>query len=384
MARFRLPAPSSAPNGWSYCAGPTSPTARRRLPGICRSACASRAADHRRRSGRHCRRDPPRAGRPSPRADRALFAPDRQGVRRFSERRCDRTARRTRRRSGRPWRGADPPPASGASRSSDPIELPFPALGLSRRVLDEALLRRAEASGARLRLGHAVRQITRERKSWLNHTRDRDPVVAEDVFLATGKHELRDLARPGAARGAVGFKMYFRLAPAQTAALTGEITLICSPAAMPACSAWRQGKRCCASHSAVPDSGDRRHLVRPAGSADRGEPPLDRILDGAQPLLPRPLAVAGVPYGFLHRESPATATGLFRLGDQVAVIPSLTGDGVAIALHSGTLAARAWLGGDRCRPHIIVGLPATCGVRCALPGCCTAPGQRARSRRSRS
>ena len=31
--------------------------------------------------------------------------------------------------------------------------------------------------------------------------------------------------------------------------------------------------------------------------------------------------------------------GLFRLGDQVGVIPSLTGDGMAIALHSARLAA---------------------------------------------
>jgi len=31
------------------------------------------------------------------------------------------------------------------------------------------------------------------------------------------------------------------------------------------------------------------------------------------------------------------------VGDQAAVIPSLTGDGVALALSSGTLAARTWL-----------------------------------------
>ena len=33
------------------------------------------------------------------------------------------------------------------------------------------------------------------------------------------------------------------------------------------------------------------------------------------------------------------------LGDQVAVIPSLTGDGMAIALHSGTIGAESWLAG---------------------------------------
>jgi menaquinone-9 beta-reductase len=59
--------------------------------------------------------------------------------------------------------------------------------------------------------------------------------------------------------------------------------------------------------------------------------------------LPRPLAVAGIPYGY--RARPASANGLFRLGDQAAVIPSLTGDGMAIAVHSGQEAAGAWLAG---------------------------------------
>jgi len=50
-----------------------------------------------------------------------------------------------------------------------------------------------------------------------------------------------------------------------------------------------------------------------------------------------------VPYGY-QTGSPA-ADGLFRLGDQAAVIPSLTGDGMAIALHSGRTAAETWLAG---------------------------------------
>ncbi|HZZ34550.1 MAG TPA: hypothetical protein VFE03_02400, partial [Caulobacteraceae bacterium] len=41
-----------------------------------------------------------------------------------------------------------------------------------------------------------------------------------------------------------------------------------------------------------------------------------------------------------HRPTPADPPGLFRLGDQAAVIPSFCGDGMAIALHSGRLAAR--------------------------------------------
>src|SRR5690606_17015126 len=38
--------------------------------------------------------------------------------------------------------------------------------------------------------------------------------------------------------------------------------------------------------------------------------------------------------------------GLFRLGDQMAVIPSFAGDGIAMALHSAFLAAHACLAGE--------------------------------------
>jgi len=52
--------------------------------------------------------------------------------------------------------------------------------------------------------------------------------------------------------------------------------------------------------------------------------------------------VAAVPYGW---RAAHTSAGLFRLGDQAAVIASLAGDGVAIALASGTSAAHHYLQG---------------------------------------
>jgi flavin-dependent dehydrogenase len=48
------------------------------------------------------------------------------------------------------------------------------------------------------------------------------------------------------------------------------------------------------------------------------------------------MAVAGVPYGFLHRGG-----GPFRVGDQASVVPSFCGEGVAMALWSGIRAAKA-------------------------------------------
>lgn len=56
----------------------------------------------------------------------------------------------------------------------------------------------------------------------------------------------------------------------------------------------------------------------------------------------RPLAIAGLPYGHIHAPTADDAPGLFRLGDQATVIASLTGDGVALALASASLATRVW------------------------------------------
>ena len=61
----------------------------------------------------------------------------------------------------------------------------------------------------------------------------------------------------------------------------------------------------------------------------------------------RPLAISGVPYGFVHQG----ADGPFRLGDQAAVIPSFCGEGMAIALRSATLAASVIANGGTASDH---------------------------------
>ena len=68
---------------------------------------------------------------------------------------------------------------------------------------------------------------------------------------------------------------------------------------------------------------------------------LASLLNRATPLWDKPVAVAAIPYGFLRRE--VISDGIYPLGDQLAVIPSYTGDGTSIALHTGITAARAVL-----------------------------------------
>jgi flavin-dependent dehydrogenase len=255
--------------------------------------------------------------------------------------------------------------------------LPFPACGLSRRVLDAAVLQRAVEAGADVQLGSGVRDLTLGPAGWRLRT-ERGTYDATSVFLATGKHDLRAHQRPGVRTGAVGLKMYFRLAPVQRQLLTGVIELYLAPGIYAGLQNVEHDRSvlCLAVRA-----GYVRSWTDLLIALTTAMPQLRQRLDGADALLPRPLAVAGVPYGFLHRpasrlpaarsraaptdpapipvDSPApclpaaltaAATSpnatLYRLGDQAAVIPSLAGDGIAIALHSGGLAAACRLNGQ--------------------------------------
>jgi menaquinone-9 beta-reductase len=217
--------------------------------------------------------------------------------------------------------------------------LPFPALGLSRRTLDAALLREAQAAGAIIRSGQTVRRLIREGDGWC--VQGDVALTAETVFLASGKHDLRDVPRRHTAHDAIGVKMYFALAPGPARMLEGAIELTLFPGGYCGMQMVEDGRAvlCIAVRRSAFQAcggGWSSLLAAIEGRSRR----FAAMLSGARALLPRPVAVAGIPYGYR-----APAGDLFRLGDQAAVIASLTGDGIAIALHSGQHAAEAWLGG---------------------------------------
>jgi flavin-dependent dehydrogenase len=222
--------------------------------------------------------------------------------------------------------------------------LPFAAVGLSRRTLDAALLSNAERAGAIVKTGQTVRHLTREAGEWVVQTGDQTELSAETVFLATGKHDLRDLPRARADQGAVGMKMYFALAPGPEKTLKGAVELTLFPGGYAGMQPVENGQ-------SVLCIAIQRHAFQRYGAGwpglitaiEQRSRRFATMLAGASPLLPRPLAVAGIPYGYQAR--PTFLEGLFRVGDQAAVIPSLTGDGMAIALHSGKMAAETWLSG---------------------------------------
>jgi flavin-dependent dehydrogenase len=182
--------------------------------------------------------------------------------------------------------------------------------------------------------------LTHDGTAWRVQTSDTS-LTAETVFLATGKHDLRDQPRPHSPQDAIGLKTYLSLAPGPAERLDGTTELTLFPGGY-------AGMQFVENRQAVLCIAIKRQAFQGLGgnwpsllaAIERDSPRFAMMLAGSRPLLPRPLAVAGIPYGY---QSPPGA--LFRLGDQAAVIPSLTGDGMAIALHSGQYAARSWLNG---------------------------------------
>ena len=232
------------------------------------------------------------------------------------------------------------------------IALPFPALGLTRRALDEALLQRAAQLGATVRRGHAVRSLQAGPHGI--HIRSDLPTgfAGEAVFLATGKHELRGVSRPTRTLRPLGLKTYFDLAPDQAASLQGavELVLLRDGYAGLQCVEFGRVVLCLVTGADRMRHADGNWPMLLAELLDEA-PHLRLRLRGARDRLPRPLAIAGIPYGHLQLPDPHEP-GLFRLGDQGCVIPSLTGDGVAIALHSAVLAVAVWQsGGDAVTYH---------------------------------
>ncbi len=228
--------------------------------------------------------------------------------------------------------------------------LPFPAFSLSRRVLDEAVLAKASACGAEVRRGAAVRTLTRGAQGWVATLDGGENIVAGDAFLATGKHDLRGWKRPpGRQNDLIAFKLHWRVSPAQAGALAACVELFLFPGGYAGLARVEDGvANLCL---VVRQRQFKRFGGRWDGLLDslRAEvPALRQRLTEAAPCDDRPLALASIPYGFVHRRS--DGPGPWRLGDQAAVIPSFAGEGISIAFHSARLAAETYLAdGDSAR-----------------------------------
>jgi menaquinone-9 beta-reductase len=232
---------------------------------------------------------------------------------------------------------------SGQARGA----LPFAACGVSRERLDEQLLARAGAYGAQVRRGLLVRRLERTGHAWRATLANGEAIEAPIALLATGKHDLRAHRRPRGAGGAViGFKMHWRLADAQAAELAGHVELVWFAGGYAGLQPIEHGlANLCLVITAAAFAQVGRSWPQLLGHLARMAPHFAARLRGARPAWPRPATIAGVPYGHVHQDD-AGGDGLYRAGDQFAVIPSFTGEGVALALRTARLAALRILAGE--------------------------------------
>ena len=215
--------------------------------------------------------------------------------------------------------------------------LPQRAIGLSRHYLDQLLIDKARAMGAGVEVGIIA-------KSWVDKQiilSDSASFAPETMFLATGKHDVNGLGRPRDADQTLGLRIRLRPGPTLVRLVGGAIELhffergYCGIVLQEN----GQGNLCLAVRKSRFAQAASDPTVLLSQWADESPAFGDRLAFKTG----TPDAIGAVPYGWVAKQA---VPGVFRLGDQAAVIPSLAGEGNAIAIASGMMAAKSWAAGE--------------------------------------
>ncbi|WP_152542716.1 NAD(P)/FAD-dependent oxidoreductase [Sphingobium sp. Ant17] len=218
------------------------------------------------------------------------------------------------------------------------IELPLPApgMGLSRHRLDTLLRAATTDAGVTFRLGHAVRTLTPTAIT----LDDGQGLDWDSLFLATGKQDVRGAARRrDGADPELGLRLRLPASPARQRLIGGRIELHWVEGGYVGLLLQEDGSAnlCMAVRKSRLTAAGGRPLGLIAALADRSPALADRL--GDLPADAGVDAIGDVPYGW---RATTTWPGLYRLGDQAAVIPSLAGEGIGIALASAEAAVAQW------------------------------------------
>ena len=163
------------------------------------------------------------------------------------------------------------------------------------------------------------------------------------MILATGKYGLRGVSdsRDGSL---VGLKMHLRLPADRASTLARRVELFMLDRAYVGLELVEDG----IANLCLVMAREQAAQLGPGWPALRdhlaaAHAQLAARLEGATPQFDKPLAVVCPDGGHIHDESDPAA---YRIGDRLAHIPPFTGDGMAIAVASGALAAEHILAGQ--------------------------------------
>ena len=214
------------------------------------------------------------------------------------------------------------------------VTLPRPAWGLSRHALDIAMRARAKAEGASLTIdtvrGVEPGRVVGKTGEYASHF----------IFLASGKHDIRGQSRPRTRSDtALGLRLRLTKSPERDRLIGDAIELHLFPGGY-AGIVLQEGNSaniCLALRKSALADAESSPETLFAQVADRSPAFAARLGDDWRG--GRFDTIGAVPYGYIAKD---TEPGIWRLGDQAAVIPSLAGEGISIALASGTMAAHCW------------------------------------------
>lgn len=217
--------------------------------------------------------------------------------------------------------------------------LPQPGMGVSRYRLDTVMQALAVARGAGLERGVRVKALV----DGIVTTADGATLSGAAIFLASGKHglpgERRDAPNPARGDPVTGLRCRLPANDALHRLIGGAVELFLFDRGYIGLVEQEDG------------SGNLCLAVHKSRLAEAGGKPEQLIAQwaGASPALAARLAagamgpadaIGAVPYGWQYRGDAGDSA--WRLGDQAAVIPSLAGEGMGIALYSAVDAAAAF------------------------------------------
>lgn len=217
-------------------------------------------------------------------------------------------------------------------RSNVHFTFPFPGRGLSRYKLDEDLLSNAQEAGADVFRGVRMRDYRKEDKGLIKVETSAGDFYARYLFMAIGKHDYsKEHKRLGKDQSYLGLKTHIRLK-----SLGPEFKETTALFSFPGgyggiCPVGNEAMNFCFIINKEIYKSLNGNIETAIAYASQSNPRLDSVLQQADFIEPM-CAVGHIPYGFLSRNS--HQENVYFLGDQRAVIPSFTGDGMAIALST--------------------------------------------------
>jgi flavin-dependent dehydrogenase len=223
--------------------------------------------------------------------------------------------------------------------------LPFPAFSFSRLALDENLLQLAISNGVEVKREANVTELFYSDKSWNVKWSNENSAAANSIFLASGKHNLKGCPRAlGVQNDMIGFKMHFKLDAAQEKNIAENVEIILFDGGYVGLEPIEGGLvNLCLVVKKLRFSQCEKNWTKLLKYIEKSSPYFANLMKNSSSNWKQPLAIFGIPYGFVYQDISNEPEGLYRLGDQMAVIPSFCGDGMAIALHTAHVAVKNYL-----------------------------------------